>query len=95
LGKGDAGSGSGTSREIGNMHRDDGMCLSTIYMDSGTEQVEIMKDVARLEAEGQGFWLIDLFGQKTFVEGKIQTVHLTDGHFITIRKQDVELALSL
>jgi predicted RNA-binding protein len=71
------------------------MCLSTVYMDSGTEKVEIMKDVARLEAEGQGFWLIDLFGQRTFVEGNIQTVHLTDGHFITIRKQEVELALSV
>ena len=54
-----------------------------------------MKDVARVEAEGQGFWLIDVFGQRTFVEGQIQTVNLTDGHFITIRKKDVELALSI
>jgi predicted RNA-binding protein len=71
------------------------MCLSTVYMESGSEQVEIMKDVARVEAEGQGFWLIDVFGQRTFVEGQIQTVNLTDGHFITIRKKDVELALSI
>jgi len=71
------------------------MCLSTVYLDSGSEKVEIMKDVARLEAEGQGFWLIDLFGQRTFVEGNIQNVHLTDGHFITLRKQDFELALSV
>ncbi len=71
------------------------MCLSTVYMDSGNEQVEIMKDVARIEAEGQGFWLINLFGERRFVEGKMQTVNLTDGHFITLRKQEVELALSI
>lgn len=70
------------------------MCLSTVYLDSGSEQVEIMKDVARLEAEGRGFWLIDLFGQRKFVEGKIESIHLTDGHFITMRKQDAESALS-
>jgi hypothetical protein len=31
------------------------MCLSTVYMNSGNEQQEIMKDIARIEAEGQGF----------------------------------------
>jgi hypothetical protein len=40
------------------------MCLSTAYMDSGNEQKEIVKEVARIEAEGQGFWLINLFGEK-------------------------------
>jgi predicted RNA-binding protein len=77
------------------MDREDDMCLSTVYMDSGNEQVEIMKDVARIEAEGQGFWLINLFGERTFVEGKMQTVNLTDGHFVTLRKREVELTLSI
>jgi hypothetical protein len=36
------------------------MFLSTVYMDLGNEQKEIMKEVARIEAEGQGFWLITL-----------------------------------
>jgi predicted RNA-binding protein len=64
------------------------MCLSTVYLDSGNEQKEIMKDVARIEAEGKGLWLINLFGEKTFIEGKIQTVNLTDGSFITLRKEE-------
>ena len=55
------------------------MCLSTAYMNSGNEQKEIMKDIARIEAEGQGFWLIDLFGEKKFVEGSIQSADLLDG----------------
>jgi len=71
------------------------MCLSTVYMDSGDEQKEIMKDVARIEAEGNGLWLINLFGEKTFVEGKIQTVNLAEGSFITLKKVESEMLLSV
>ncbi len=31
------------------------MCLNTVYMNLGNEQKELMKDVARIEAEGQVF----------------------------------------
>ena len=58
------------------------MCLSTVYMDSGNESQKIMKDVARIEAEGRGFWLIDLFGEKTFIEGTIQTIDLVGGQLV-------------
>ncbi|MDX2509621.1 MAG: CooT family nickel-binding protein [Desulfobacterales bacterium] len=63
------------------------MCLSTVYMDSGNEQKEIMKDVASIEAEGQGFWLINLFGEKKFIEGTIQTVDLVDKNSVMLRKE--------
>ena len=63
------------------------MCLSTVYMNSGNEQKEIMKDIARIEADGQGFWFINLFGEKKFVEGRIETVDLMDGHFVMVRKE--------
>ena len=63
------------------------MCLSTVYMNSGNEQKEIMKDVARIEAEDQGFWFINLFGERKFFEGSIQTVDLMDGHFVTLKKE--------
>ena len=62
------------------------MCLSTVYMNLVDEQKEIMKDVARIEAEGQGFWFINLFGEKKFIEGSIQTVDLMDGHFVILEK---------
>ena len=65
------------------------MCLSTAYMNSGNEQKEIMKDIARIEAEGQGFWLINLFGEKKFVEGRIQSADLLDGRFILASKGKV------
>jgi len=62
------------------------MCLSTVYMNSGNKQKEIMKDVARIEAEGQGFWLINLFGEREFIEGSIETVDLMDEHFVMLRE---------
>jgi hypothetical protein len=31
-------------------------CLSTVYVNTGDEPKEIMKDVARIQAEGRGFW---------------------------------------
>ena len=62
------------------------MCLSTLYMNLGNEQKEIMKDVARIEAEGEGFWFINLFGERKFIEGTIQTVDLMDSHFVLITK---------
>ena len=63
------------------------MCLSTVYMDSGNAKEEIMKDVARIEAEGKGFWLIDLFGEREFIEGRIQTIDLMDEHFVVLGKE--------
>jgi len=64
------------------------MCLSTVYMDSGNEQKEIMTDIALIEAEGQGFWFSNLFGERNFIEGAIQTVNLMDGHFVMLKKDD-------
>lgn len=60
------------------------MCLSTVYRYTSEAPEEIMRDVARIEAEGRGFWLIDLFGKKTFVEGTIRNVDLVDHHQVMI-----------
>lgn len=55
------------------------MCLSTIYSVSENGKREVMKDVAKIEAEGAGFWAIDLFGERTFIEGAIRDVDLLGG----------------
>jgi len=62
------------------------MCLSTVYIDSGDEQKEIIKNVASIEAEGKGYWFINLFGERKFIEGTIQTVDLMDKHSVMLRK---------
>jgi predicted RNA-binding protein len=53
-------------------------------MDTREGRKVIMRDVARIEAEGSGFWLIDLFGKKRFAEGVIRTIDLLDGHFVIL-----------
>lgn len=54
------------------------MCLSTIYR-VGNEENKLVKDVARIEAEGDGLWAVDLFGERTFIQGRIRTVDLMNG----------------
>lgn len=62
------------------------MCLSTVYMNHGNRHAEVMNDVARIESEGSGFWLINLFGEKKFIEGKIRTIDLVDDHSVIFEK---------
>ncbi|MFO7962742.1 MAG: CooT family nickel-binding protein [Desulfobacterales bacterium] len=60
------------------------MCLSTVFLNTGQSKKVVMKDVARIEAEGSGFWLISLFGEKTFVEGAVKTIDFTDEHLLEL-----------
>lgn len=60
------------------------MCLSTVYLHASDAPEEVMRDVARIEAEGRGFWLINLFGEKKFVEGTVRIVDLVDTHEVVL-----------
>lgn len=62
------------------------MCLTTVYLHSVEAENRLMKEVALIEADGDGFWLIDLFGERRFVAGKIQSLNLTDGQCLMMRK---------
>ncbi|MBN1626511.1 MAG: CooT family nickel-binding protein [Deltaproteobacteria bacterium] len=62
------------------------MCLSTVYINHENINEEVMKDVARIEAEGAGFVLINLFGEKKFIEGKITTIDLVEDHSVIFEK---------
>jgi predicted RNA-binding protein len=53
-------------------------------MNSEKGQKTVMEDVARIEAEANGYWLVDLFGKRKFVEGRIRAVDLVDDHFIIL-----------
>jgi predicted RNA-binding protein len=64
------------------------MCLSSIYVSTPDGQEEIMRDVARIEAEGQGFWLITLFGKKKFIQGVIRTIDLSEEHVVILEPKD-------
>jgi predicted RNA-binding protein len=55
------------------------MCLAAVYLNNVAEENRLMKDVALIEADEDGFWMVDLFGERRFVTGKIQSLNLTDG----------------
>lgn len=60
------------------------MCLSTVFMHADDTNREIMRDVARIEAEGGGVWLVNLLGERRFVEGTVRTVDLIDEHLVVL-----------
>jgi len=62
------------------------MCLITVYIDSGTGQKEFMRDIARMEAEAQGFLLIDLFGERASVRGRIKSIDFIDEHAVVLEQ---------
>lgn len=66
------------------------MCLSNVCMNTGDLQKEIMQDVGRIEAEGAGFWLTNLFGEKVFIEGSIQSIDLVDENLIILSSEKVK-----
>jgi predicted RNA-binding protein len=55
-------------------------------MNSDHKQVVVMRDVARIEAQGRGYWLVNLFGEKKFVEGNLLTIDLVDDHVIVLER---------
>jgi predicted RNA-binding protein len=63
------------------------MCLSTVYINSGTGKEEVMRDVAEMEAEGEGFNLFNLIGEKRFVKGRIIRVDFIDEHTVVMEKE--------
>jgi predicted RNA-binding protein len=62
------------------------MCLSTVYVDSTGKILEVMQDVARIEAENDGYNLFDLFGARKFVQGTIKFVDLIDEHKVVLEE---------
>ena len=46
-----------------------------------------MQDVAEMEAEGEGFLLANLFGEKRFVKGSIKRVDFVDEHTVEIERE--------
>ena len=60
------------------------MCLSTVYINSGGQKKEVMRDVAQIEAKKNGYVLIGLFGEKEFIKGKVKSVDFLDGHSVIL-----------
>lgn len=61
------------------------MCLTTVYfVDGDGKAVEVMRDVAWMDAEEGGYVLMNLFGQRKTVSGKIKSIDFSDQHKVVI-----------
>jgi predicted RNA-binding protein len=61
------------------------MCLSNVfYIDSNGQQQEVMRDVARMEAQDDGFLLMGLLGEQKFVQGEVRTIDFVDKHSVVL-----------
>ena len=61
------------------------MCLSNIlYVDLSGRQQKIMQDVARMEAQGDGFMLTGLLGEQKFVQGNIRAIDFVNRHSVVL-----------
>lgn len=66
------------------------MCLSTVYIDWGGQQEEVMRDVAYMEAKDEGFLLVDLLGEQKLTKGSVKSVDFVDKHTVVLEKNAKE-----
>jgi predicted RNA-binding protein len=66
------------------------MCLSTVYIDSGGQQEEVMRDVTYMEAKPEGFLLVGLLGEQKVIKGSVRSVDFVDEHTVVLEKNAKE-----
>lgn len=62
------------------------MCESTVYIEMGGEETELMKDVAKVEVNGKTITCIDIMGEIKTVQGTVKRVDLVNHRFIISSK---------
>jgi predicted RNA-binding protein len=62
------------------------MCLSTVYIQSKDRRIKVMQDVAQMESNQEGYFLIGLLGDQKFVKGRIISVDFVDDHTVVLEK---------
>ncbi len=61
------------------------MCLSTVFMEADGRMTKIVEDVARLETRDGGYLFVNLFGQETFVRGRLVRIDFVDENAIELQ----------
>ena len=55
------------------------MCLSTVYRNQQTPDAIVMKNVMRIDVEGDSVILTDLMERTVAIQGTLQTANLVEG----------------
>ena len=58
------------------------MCLSTVYKNTKTDDMVIMKNVMRIDCKDGCVILTDLMDRTVSIEGSLETANLVDGFVI-------------
>ena len=61
------------------------MCLSTVSIEAKGQLIEVMTDVASIEAKDEGFLMTGLFGDEKFVQGKLKSMDFVKGQSILLK----------
>jgi predicted RNA-binding protein len=62
------------------------MCIATVYIETGGELNEVMRDVIRIEAENSRFRLINLIGEEKSIGGKLKHIDFWQDHSVVIEQ---------
>ena len=58
------------------------MCLSTVYRNNKSDENILCSNIMLIDVDGDRITLINLFGERTVVEGSLKRANLTDGYVI-------------
>ena len=68
------------------------MCIATVYIDTDGELKEAVRDVIRIEAENNGFQVVNLLGEEKYLEGKLKRIDFWEEHSVVIEQVQKRLA---
>lgn len=58
------------------------MCLATVYVDCDGHREEVMRDVARIEPEGDQLMLIGFLGEEKLLHSRIKSIDLLNSAIV-------------
>ena len=60
------------------------MCLSAVFKKTNHQMAKVVADVARMKASQDGYLFVDLFGNETFVRGRLLQIDFIDDNAIVL-----------
>ena len=61
------------------------MCEANAYLIEGPETRLIMENVDRIEPEGEGLRLVNIFGEQKFLKARIRSLSLVDNQVFLVQ----------
>lgn len=62
------------------------MCIATVYVETGAQREEVMRNVILVQAENSGFLLVTLLGEEKFLEGRLKSIDFLKEHSVVFEK---------